>query len=85
MKKALLFLIAGILVFGSVSAAGCSVKSKSSKSSKSSFSASFSGKKKKKKSVTALKTGAGLSDSEADDAFGVLLECGLITKDISEV
>lgn len=86
MKKTLIFLLAGTIAASAV-LTSCSVKTKdnSNSSSVTSAASKYSSNEFYEKSVTQLKNGAGLSDQEADDAFGVLLDCGLVTKNITLV
>lgn len=86
MKRMLVLLLAGTIAASCI-ITGCA--SKSGNNSDSTGAASFVGKYADnpyyEKSVALLKKEVGLTDQQADDAFGVLLDCGFVTKEISNI
>ena len=86
MKRILVLLLAGTIAASCI-ITGCA--SKSGNNSDSAGAASFVGKYADnpyyEKSVALLKKDVGLTDQQADDAFGVLLDCGFVTKEISNI
>ena len=87
MKKLLCVLIFGALATGLLTASGCSVKNNNGTSavSASSFVGKYADNPYYQKSVEKLIKGIGLTEQEADNAFGVLADCGFVTKEISNV
>ena len=87
MKKILCVLILGALATGLLTASGCSAKSNNSTSAvtASSFVGKYADNPYYQKSVEKLIKGIGLTEQEADNAFGVLADCGFVTKEISNV
>lgn len=87
MKKILCVLILGALATGLLTVSGCSAKSNNSTSaaSASSFVGKYADNPYYQKSVEKLIKEIGLTEQEADNAFGVLADCGFVTKEISNI
>lgn len=87
MKKILCVLILGALATGFLTASGCSAKSNNSTSAASAsvFVGKYADNPYYQKSVEKLIKEIGLTEQEADNAFGVLVDCGFVTKEISYV
>ena len=86
MKKILVLLLAGTIAASCIMT-GCTTKSSSNteKTSTASFVGKYADNPYYEKSVALLKKEVGLTDQQADDAFGVLLDCGFVTKEISNI
>ena len=82
MKKIIIALLVGVMAVGVAS--GCKA-SKSSSGSSEAYKAKNADNPYYEKSVEKLRSTVGLTDEQADEAFGVMVKCGIVDKEINNI